>query len=172
MTDIVPPFVRSRMMSGIRGKNSAPEMMVRRLLFAAGYRFRLHRRDLPGTPDIVMPSRKIVIFVHGCFWHAHKGCKYAKIPATRPEFWSAKLEANVSRDRLVIEKLIALKWRVLCVWECAIRDQNAAISLKEKIIEWINADAQFEEISNAGSRPLANEIPQHPYSMPATKSEI
>lgn len=162
MTDIVSPTVRSRMMAGIKGKNSVPEMVVRRLLFAAGYRFRLHRRDLPGTPDIVLPSRKIAIFVHGCFWHSHKRCKYAKTPATRPEFWVAKLEANVSRDQLVVDKLAALDWRVLCVWECAIRDQEAVRSLKEKIIEWINAGAQFGEIGNAGSPPLEDEVPRHP----------
>lgn len=124
MADIVPPSVRSRMMSGIKAKNSQPEILVRRMLFAAGYRFRLHRRDLPGTPDIAMPSKKIAIFVHGCFWHAHKGCKYAKVPATRPDFWIAKLQANVERDQLAIEKLTAMGWRVLCVWECAIRNRE------------------------------------------------
>lgn len=146
MADIVTPSVRSRMMSGIKGKNSSPEMLVRRLLFSAGYRFRLHRRDLPGTPDIVMPSRKIAIFVHGCFWHAHKGCKYAKTPSTRPDFWSAKLQANVDRDQRAAEKLTALGWRVLCVWECATRDREAATSLMNNIIDWINDDAQFGEI--------------------------
>lgn len=147
MADIVPPSVRSRMMSGIKGKNSSPEMLVRRLLFAAGYRFRLHRRDLPGSPDIVMPGRKIAIFVHGCFWHAHRGCKYAKIPATRADFWTVKLQANVERDQRAIEKLIVLGWRVLCVWECATRNQDAATSLKNDIVDWINSDAQFGEIS-------------------------
>ena len=163
MTDIVSPSVRSRMMSGIKGKNSVPEMMVRRLLFSAGYRFRLHRRDLPGTPDIVLPSRKIAIFVHGCFWHAHKGCKYAKTPATRPEFWAAKLEANVSRDQLTIDKLTALGWRVLCIWECATRDQEAVRSLKDNIIDWINAGAQFGEIGPpADSRLLEHATARHP----------
>lgn len=151
MADIVTPLVRSRMMSGIKGKNSLPEMRVRRLLFAAGYRFRLHRRDLPGTPDIVMPGRKIAIFVHGCFWHAHERCKYARIPSTRPDFWAAKLQANVERDQRAVEKLTALGWRVLCVWECATRDHEAAILLKNSIIDWINGDVQFGEIG--GSPP-------------------
>lgn len=146
MADIVPPSVRSLMMSGIKGKNSRPEMLVRRMLFAAGYRFRLHRRDLPGTPDIAMPSRKIAIFVHGCFWHAHKGCKYAKIPATRPEFWTAKLQANVDRDRRAVENLTTMGWRVLCVWECATRDKETVKSLEDKIINWINGNTQFGEI--------------------------
>lgn len=146
MADIVPPAVRSRMMSGIKDKNSKPEMLVRRILFAAGYRFRLHRRDLPGTPDIAMPSRKIAIFVHGCFWHAHKGCKYAKIPATRPEFWTAKLQVNVDRDRRAIEKLTTMGWRVLTVWECATRNKETK-SLSDDLVNWINSDSPLGELS-------------------------
>lgn len=146
MADIVPASSRSRMMSGIKGKNSLPEMVVRRLLFAAGFRFRLHRRDLPGTPDIVITSRRIAIFVHGCFWHSHSGCKYAKVPATRPDFWIAKFRANVERDQLAVEKLTAMGWRVLCVWECATRSREAADSLTDSLLEWINGDAQFGEV--------------------------
>jgi DNA mismatch endonuclease (patch repair protein) len=140
------------MMSGIKAKNSRPEMMVRRLLFAAGYRFRLHRRDLPGTPDIVMPGRKVAIFVHGCFWHFHEGCRYAKMPSTRPEFWQAKLRANVDRDRLSIEKLNMMGWRVLCVWECATRNAETASGLQDSLQGWIDGDAQFGEISGAMPR--------------------
>ena len=151
MGDIVPPAVRSRMMSGIKGKNSRPEMMVRRMLFASGYRFRLHRRDLPGTPDIVMSGRRIAIFVHGCFWHAHKGCKYFKAPATRSDFWTAKLQANVERDKKAIEKLTTMGWRVLSIWECVTRDHEAVKSLDKKIVQWINGDAQCGEI---GGPPL------------------
>lgn len=151
MADVVPPLVRSRMMSGIKGKNSKPEMLVRRMLFAAGYRFRLHRRDLPGTPDIVMPGKKIAIFVHGCFWHAHKGCKYAKLPATRPDFWAAKLQANVERDQRAIETLTTMGWRVLCVWECAARHHDTVKSLENKVVDWINGNTQFGDIGG----PLA-----------------
>lgn len=133
-------------MSGIKGKNSKPEMLVRKLLFAAGFRFRLHRRELPGTPDIVLPGRKIAIFVHGCFWHAHAGCKYAKLPATRPDFWATKLNANVGRDKLAIEKLTAMGWRVLCVWECAIRNPDSATSLANNLKEWINGTEQYAEL--------------------------
>ncbi len=147
MVDIVPPTVRSRMMSCIKNKNSQPEMLIRQMLFAAGYRFRLHRRDLPGTPDIVMPSRKIVIFVHGCFWHAHKGCKYFKIPATRTDFWTAKLQANIDRDKKAVEILTVMGWRVLCIWECATRDHQTVKLLDKKIALWISGNAQFEEIS-------------------------
>ncbi|WP_432380538.1 very short patch repair endonuclease [Duganella sp. P38] len=152
MTDIVPPAVRSRMMSGIKGKNSTPEMLIRRLLFAAGYRFRLHRRDLPGTPDVVMPSRKIAIFVHGCFWHAHQECKYAKVPATRTDFWVEKLQSNAARDQQAVEKLGAMGWRVLVVWECATRDQDVARTLSGKLQDWIASDAQFGEISSRLTR--------------------
>jgi DNA mismatch endonuclease (patch repair protein) len=153
MADIVSPSVRSRMMSGIKGKNSLPEMLVRRMLFAAGYRFRLHRRDLPGTPDISMSSRKIAIFVHGCFWHAHQGCKYAKVPATRPDFWMAKLQANVDRDQLAIEKLTNIGWRVLCIWECATRNHETAKSLEGRIVDWIKGNAQFGEIGGSLTSP-------------------
>lgn len=146
MTDIVPPSIRSRMMSGIKDKNSLPEMLVRRMLFAAGYRFRLHRRDLPGTPDIVMPGRKIAIFVHGCFWHAHKGCKYAKVPATRPDFWIAKLQTNVDRDHRAIEKLAAMGWRVLVVWECATRTEQSKLLLQDAMRSWILGNAALGEI--------------------------
>lgn len=149
MPDVVSKADRSRMMASIRGKNSQPELLVRRLLFASGYRFRLHRRDLPGTPDIVMPGRKAVIFVHGCFWHMHQGCRYAKMPATRPDFWKAKLEANVMRDRRAVEKLQAMGWRVLCVWECSTRDAESVASLQEVIQNWIDGDSPFGEISGA-----------------------
>jgi DNA mismatch endonuclease (patch repair protein) len=146
MADIVSPSVRSRMMSGIKGKNSSPEKLVRQLLFAAGYRFRLHRRDLPGTPDIALPRRKIAIFVHGCFWHAHKGCKYAKIPATRRDFWIAKFQSNVDRDQRALEKLSEMGWRVLFVWECATRDPETVKALEDNLRDWISGDAQFGEI--------------------------
>lgn len=147
MVDVVSPADRSRMMAGIKGKNSQPELLVRRLLFASGYRFRLHRRDLPGTPDIVMPGRMVVIFVHGCFWHLHHGCRYSKIPTTRTNFWTAKLEANVERDRRAVDKLQALGWRVLCVWECSTRDAEAAADLQDTMSTWIESSERFGEIS-------------------------
>lgn len=150
MADVVSPSVRSRMMSGIKGKNSIPEMLVRRLLFAAGYRFRLHRTDLPGKPDIVMLGRQIAIFVHGCFWHAHQRCKYAKTPATRPEFWRAKLQANADRDHRAAEQLVAMGWRVMCVWECATRDRETVACLGENLVDWINGAEQVGEIRGPG----------------------
>lgn len=149
MTDVVSPEVRSRMMSGIQGKNTKPELLVRRMLHALGYRFRVHRRDLPGAPDIVLPSRKIAIFVHGCFWHLHEGCQYAKIPSTRPDFWRAKLEANVERDQRSIEKLQAMGWRVLCVWECSTRGAEAAAGIENSLRIWIESDLPLGEIKGA-----------------------
>lgn len=145
MTDIVQPHIRSRMMSGIKGKNSKPEILVRRLLFAAGFRFRLHRRDLPGTPDIVLAKRKVVIFVHGCFWHAHDGCRYFKLPSTRSDFWKAKLQGNVDRDQKAITSLISSGWRVLSIWECATRELQEE-ELSKQIIAWINNNASSGEI--------------------------
>lgn len=147
MADVVEPAVRSRMMSGIRGKNTKPEMLIRRALFAAGYRFRLHRRDLPGAPDVVLPGRKVAIFGHGCFWHAHTGCKNARQPSTRPEFWRDKLEGNVARDRRNIEDLLAGGWRVLTVWECATRNPVALAGLSESLSRWIESAEPTGEIS-------------------------
>lgn len=147
MADVVSPAKRSQMMSGIKGKNSLPEMLVRKALFSIGHRFRLHRRDLPGTPDIVMPGRRIAIFVHGCFWHAHQGCKYAKTPSTQPEFWAAKLQGNVDRDQRTTDKLARMGWRVLNVWECSTRDPEVAAGLPEALRKWVDSDANFGEIS-------------------------
>lgn len=152
MTDVVDPETRSRMMSGIRSKDTKPEMLVRQTLFAAGYRFRLHRRDLPGAPDIVMPGRKIAIFIHGCFWHRHKGCRLAKLPATRPDFWKAKLEGNVERDMRAIKALVALDWRVLVVWECATKDKTSDSTLSEALLYWIEGTDRLGEISGSGGR--------------------
>jgi DNA mismatch endonuclease (patch repair protein) len=147
MVDVVSPHVRSRMMSGIQGKNTKPELVVRKLLFATGYRFRLHRKDLPDAPDIVMPGPRVAIFVHGCFWHLHRGCHFAKIPATRPEFWKAKLEANVARDNLAVAKLREQGWRVLSVWECATRDQESLPILQGRMRAWIDGSESVGELA-------------------------
>ena len=118
MADIVDSETRSRMMSGIGGKNTKPELLVRRFLHAQGFRYRLHRRDLPGRPDIVLPKYHMVVFVHGCFWHRHPGCRLAAVPATRPEFWAQKFKENVLRDCGQMESLRRTGWRVTVVWEC------------------------------------------------------
>lgn len=146
MADVVSPAVRSRMMSGIKAKNTQPEILVRRMLFASGYRFRLHRRDLPGTPDIVMPGRKIAIFVHGCFWHFHSRCRFAKMPTTRADFWVPKLESNAVRDKRTTAKLQEMGWRVLVVWECATRGNDAAAALQDAMSRWIEGSDPMGEM--------------------------
>lgn len=119
MTDRITPENRSRNMAAIRGKNTVPEVTVRRFLHAQGFRFRLHRKDLPGKPDIVLPKYRTAIFVHGCFWHLH-GCKNTVIPKTRTEWWTAKLEGNRARDEKNNQRLEQLGWRVITIWECEI----------------------------------------------------
>ena len=119
MPDVVDAATRSRMMSGIRSKNTAPELRVRRHLHAAGLRYRLHVRELPGKPDLVFIGSRTVVFVHGCFWHQHPGCKFAYKPTTRAEFWTDKLQSNVDRDARDISQLTAAGWTVETVWECA-----------------------------------------------------
>lgn len=121
MVDVFTPVQRSAVMARIRGKNTKPEIAVRQMLHAMGYRFRLHRRDLPGTPDIVLPGRRKAIFVHGCFWHGHPGCRFATRPATRPEFWAEKIGRNQKRDRIAVARLRSLGWSVATVWECSLR---------------------------------------------------
>lgn len=109
---------RSALMSRIRGRDTKPELVVRRLAHALGYRFRLHRKDLPGSPDLVFPSRRQAIFVHGCFWHRHSGCSKTTTPKTRADFWNKKFEANKERDARQHAELAAMGWDVLVVWEC------------------------------------------------------
>jgi len=122
MVDHLTTQDRSKLMSRIGPKGSKPETTVRRLAHALGFRFRLHRRDLPGTPDLVFPSRRKVIFVHGCWWHRHEGCSKASPPKTNIEFWQAKFDRNVTRDRAVQNQLQDGGWDVGTVWECQTRD--------------------------------------------------
>ncbi len=119
-------------MSRIKNRNTRPELAVRSLLHRMGYRFRLHRTDLPGKPDIVLARYKTAIFVHGCFWHRHKDCRFAYTPKSRVDFWLKKLESNVTRDQLVKVDLVRLGWRVITVWECELREPvQLAYRLKE-----------------------------------------
>jgi DNA mismatch endonuclease, patch repair protein len=118
MADRLTKERRSWNMSQIRGRNTTPEMIVRSLLHRMGYRFRLHGKKLPGRPDVVLPKYKTVIFVHGCFWHRHRGCKNATTPTNNRGFWVAKLEGNAARDKVHARSLRKLGWRVLVVWEC------------------------------------------------------
>jgi len=120
--DIVTPAQRSHMMSRIRGRDTKPELAVRRAAHALGCRYRLHRRELPGSPDLVFPGRRKVVFVHGCYWHRHPGCRLAYQPKSNTEFWSAKFERNVARDRDAERRLREKGWEVLTVWQCQTTD--------------------------------------------------
>lgn len=120
--DTLTPAERSVRMSRIRSKDTKPELRVRSLVHGLGYRYALHRRDLPGAPDLVFPSRSKVIFVHGCFWHAHQECKVANSPKTRRAFWTAKFQGNIERDKRNEERLTKAGWEVAVVWECEIRN--------------------------------------------------
>ncbi|MVN91460.1 very short patch repair endonuclease [Mucilaginibacter aquatilis] len=121
MADVHSPAVRSFNMSRIRGKNTRPEMLVRRFLFSQGFRYRLHDKKLPGKPDIVLPRYRTVIFVHGCFWHGHDGCRYFVVPKTRTEWWTEKINRNIDNDHKSVESLKQAGWHVLNVWECDLK---------------------------------------------------
>jgi DNA mismatch endonuclease (patch repair protein) len=126
LADIVSPAERSRMMAGIKGRNTAPERIVRSHLHRAGLRYRLHGRTLPGRPDIVLPRWQTVVFVHGCFWHRHPGCPRATTPSTNRAFWSAKFRENVARDARNVAALRRQGWRVLIMWECRLTPRALA----------------------------------------------
>jgi DNA mismatch endonuclease (patch repair protein) len=147
MADIVDPATRTRMMSGIRGRNTRIEVAVRKGLFALGYRYRTDVRSLPGRPDIVLPRWNVVILVHGCFWHAHD-CGLYRIPATRPEFWREKLEGNAGRDRRNEAALKNAGWRIAIVWECALRGRGASAlgDVINSLHEWIRGREQMIEL--------------------------
>lgn len=139
MSDVVDGPTRSRMMAGIRSKDTVPELIIRKALHARGFRFRLHSKGLPGKPDVVLPKWHVAVFVHGCFWHMH-GCHLSKLPQGNAAFWSEKLAANVKRDRSVKNELIKQGWRTLTIWECALRGKKAQESLPERIkamADWI-----------------------------------
>ena len=126
---------RSKNMSAIKSKNTKPEIKVRKILHSMGYRFRLHSKDLPGSPDIVLPKYKTVIFVHGCFWHRHENCKYATNPKSRQEFWNEKFEKNIERDLQIQEKIKNTDWRSFVIWECETKNID---NLKGRIIDIFN----------------------------------
>ena len=141
MADKFTPSQRSHCMSRIRGKNTKPEILVRKGLHARGFRFRLHNKNLPGSPDIVLPKYGVAIMVNGCFWHGHKGCCYATKPKTNIEFWETKIARNLHRDEVTTAHLEALGWTVITVWECELRNSS---QLDDRL------DALAEEIRYAG----------------------
>ena len=138
MADLWTKEQRSRVMSRVKNKNTKPEVQVRSMLHRMGYRFRLHRRDLAGAPDIVLPRHRKAVFVHGCFWHNHD-CPRGKRPSTRTEFWNAKLVANIERDRANQEALEEKGWRVLTLWECEVKDPDY---IQEKLRHFLEDDPQ------------------------------
>jgi DNA mismatch endonuclease (patch repair protein) len=134
LMDTLSPQQRSERMSRIRGKNTKPELRVRRLLYSLGFRYRLHQRTLPGAPDIAFLSRRKVIFVHGCFWHQHAGCSIAHVPKSRREFWTSKLRRNCERDAANEQRLRELGWKSLIIWECQAGDLDVLAKRLEKFL--------------------------------------
>lgn len=150
MADVLTSEQRRLNMSHIRGRDTKPEMLIRRELHARGLRYRLHDRTLPGCPDLVFPRYRAVIFIHGCFWHLH-GCSLSKLPATRRDFWLKKLEGNVKRDKNALTALQAGHWRVLVIWECALRGPGRQESIEMfNSIEWYIREGNVSLLDIAG----------------------
>ena len=158
MTDIVDSRRRSELMAGIRTRDTVPELAVRRIAHRMGLRFRLHRKDLPGRPDLVFPRHRLAVFVHGCFWHRHDGCRYAYIPKSRIAFWTEKFASNVARDTRQEVALRALGWRVLVIWECEARRKT---EVERRLAALIRGEGSAPERENT---PLAVARPATPFT--------
>ena len=141
MVDVVSKEKRSQMMAGIRGKNTKPEIIVRKMLFANGYRFRINKKIGNTRPDIVLPKWNLCIFVHGCFWHRHQGCKLTYTPKTNVEFWTNKFQGNIARDKQNYSSLINANWRVGIIWECTIRSEDLSA---EKLYKFVESSSSWE----------------------------
>lgn len=154
--DSVTPDVRSRMMAGIRGKNTKPELAVRSALHRRGFRFRVHCKKLPGKPDLVFPKYRAVIFVHGCFWHGH-GCHLFKWPKTRSEFWQQKIQSNIDRDRKQRQALLSSGWRVAIIWECVLKGRTSVSvdDIAEECATWLESDQSELRLSGNETRTIA-----------------
>lgn len=135
MADVLSKEQRQKCMSHVKSTNTKPEILVRRFLFAHGFRFRLYRKDLPGKPDIVLPKYKTTIFINGCFWHGHVGCKYSTLPETNQEFWNNKISGNVERDKITYSKLQSLGWKVIVIWQCQLKAKSRELTLSNLITE-------------------------------------
>lgn len=138
MADVHDKRTRSYNMRQIKSKNTKPEILVRKFLHANGFRYRLHVKGLPGTPDIVLPKYNTIIFVHGCFWHGHSGCKYFVVPKTKTDWWTKKIESNISNDCKAMDALKMLEWNVIILWECNLRadkKQKTLLSLKKELVK-------------------------------------
>lgn len=152
MTDIVDRPTRSRMMRGITGRNTKPELAIRQRLHAAGFRFRLHAASLPGRPDLVIKKYNAVVFVHGCFWHGHAGCPYFRLPGTNSAFWEEKIASNRIRDSRQVSDLEDVGWRVAIVWECAVRAGPDAAA--RRLEEFLLGTDQHAEIASERALPV------------------
>jgi DNA mismatch endonuclease (patch repair protein) len=139
MSDVFSKEKRSWIMSRITGGDTEPEIIVRKMLHAMGYRFRLHVRHLPGKPDIVLPRHRKVVFVHGCFWHGHEGCPRSKRPTANAEFWNSKIDSNIRRDRLAVQNLLNDGWEVLVVWSCEVKRPHI---LSEKLKSFLGEESR------------------------------
>lgn len=159
MADIVDSKRRSELMAGIRGQDTAPELAVRRIAHGLGLRFRLHRKDLPGRPDLVFPKHRLAVFVHGCFWHCHPGCRISHVPKTRTEYWTQKFARNVDRDRRNEDALKDLGWRVLVVWECEVADKEAvARKLQTSVCPDI-PPSPIDDVQSSTTKPTRSDVP-------------
>ena len=152
MQDVLTPSQRHHCMSSIRGKNTKPEILVRKSLHARGFRFRLHNKKLPGSPDIVLPKYGVAIMVNGCFWHGHKGCRYATKPKTNIEFWEAKIARNRHRDEVTTAHLEALGWTVITVWECELRNSSQLDERLNALVEEIRFAGEVKRIKDMNKR--------------------
>lgn len=155
MADVVDKATRSRMMSGIRSRDTRPEMLIRKALHAQGFRYRLHDKSLPGKPDLVFPKYKAAIFIHGCFWHGHD-CRYFKVPQTRTAFWLEKIAGNRQRDARQLTQLQSNGWRVLLIWECATRknEQLPFPMLIDYVRDWLIMGDHSAQLTGSGLQPL------------------
>src|ERR1700753_517439 len=146
MTDVFTAEKRSAVMARVKGKDTRPELIVRRLLWRLGARYRLHRADLPGKPDIVLPARRLAVFVHGCFWHGHDCARGARVPKANRDYWVGKVGRNRERDAATREALTAVGWRVETIWECELKD---ALALEARVQTWLTSSPGRGEDSSA-----------------------
>lgn len=145
MVDTVTPEVRSRMMAAVKSRNTSTETSIRKALHALGFRYRVHKRIGKSRPDILLNKYSAAIFVHGCFWHGHSGCRYARMPKSNVEFWETKIERNVARDARNEDEMAAMGWRIVLVWECAIRDLGVT-EVRDRIADWLKHGGERLEI--------------------------
>jgi DNA mismatch endonuclease, patch repair protein len=164
MVDVVDGKTRSRMMAGIRGKDTKPELDLRRALHRLGIRYRLHVSGLPGRPDIVLPRHGAAIQVHGCFWHRHEHCTLSTIPTSNVGFWDLKFSETIKRDRRNLEAMLKLGWKLAIVWECAINKEGAE-TVAQKIVSWLASQRHFLEIPKTASVKISREKSKYPVGL-------